>query len=92
MGYRVVITPAAQRQLERLRGVSLVAIRGVILGLADERRPSGAAKLAGRRNLWRIRVRIDGRQWRVVYQLDETQRMVIVTRVARRNEGTYRGL
>lgn len=92
MGYRVVITPAGQRQLERLRGVSLVAIRGVILGLADEPRPAGAAKLAGRPNLWRIRLRIDGRPWRVVYHLDETQRMVIVTRVARRNEGTYRGL
>lgn len=92
MGYRVVIAPAAQRPLERLRGVALVALRGVILGLADEPRPAAAAKLAGRRNLWRIRVRIDGRPWRVVYQLDETERMVIVTRVAPRDEGTYRGL
>ena len=92
MVYRVVLTPAAQRQLDRLRGVSLVAMRGVILGLAENPRPPGGAKLAGRRNLWRLRLRVDGRPWRVVYALDESEQAVIVTRVARRDEGTYRGI
>ena len=92
MAYRVIVSPAAQRQLGRLRGVALIALRGVILGLANEPRPPGAAKLAGRYNLWRIRLLIDGRPWRVVYQSDETEKTVIVTRIARRDEGTYRGL
>jgi len=91
-GYRVVLAPAAQRQLDRLRGSAVVGLRGVILALGDEPRPSGTVKLAGRRNLWRIRVRIDGRGWRVVYQLRERERLVIVTRVVPRDEGTYRNL
>jgi mRNA interferase RelE/StbE len=88
--YRVELTPAAMRQLERLRGPTLVALRGVILGLADEPRPSGARKLTGGMDLWRIRVRIDGVPWRVIYQVRDRERLVVVTRVARRDEGTYR--
>lgn len=92
MGYRVILTPAAQRELERLRGTTLAALRGVILALADEPVPHGAAKLAGHRDLWRIRVRIDGRPWRVVYLLRSNERDVIVTRVVPRDGGTYRGI
>lgn len=84
--------PAAQRELDRLRGPALVALRGIILGLADEPRPRDAAKLAGRANLWRLRVRIDGRAWRIVYQVDDAELTVKVTRVVPRDEGTYRRL
>jgi mRNA interferase RelE/StbE len=90
--YRVVLTPAAQRQLDRLRGPNLAGLRGVILALARQPRPDGAAKLASKRNLWRLRLRIDGRAWRVIYQVDDAERLVIITRVVRRDEGTYRGL
>lgn len=90
--YRVVLTPAAQRQLDRLSGTPLAALRGVILGLGSDARPRGAAKLAGTRDVWRIRLRVAGTPWRVIYKLSERERLVIVTRVARRDEGTYRGL
>jgi mRNA interferase RelE/StbE len=90
--YRVLLTPAAQRQLDRLSGPPLAGLRGVILGLANDPRPPGAAKLAGMGNLWRIRLRVDGKPWRIVYQVRQRERLVIVTRVARRDEGTYRGL
>jgi mRNA interferase RelE/StbE len=90
--YRVVLKPAAARQLDSLRGLARLALRGIILGLADDPRPVGSTKLAGRRNLWRLRVRIDGRPWRVVYQLRDADRLVVVTRVARRDEGTSRRL
>jgi mRNA interferase RelE/StbE len=90
--YRVRLTPAARRQLDRLSGPSLAAVRGTILGLASDPRPPGAAKLAGTRDIWRIRLRIDGQPWRIVYQVRRRDRVVIVTRVARRDEGTYRGL
>lgn len=90
--YRVVLTPGAQRQLDRLSGVSLAGLRGVILGLGSHPYPAGATKLVGSRNLWRVRVRVDGRSWRVVYEVRPRDRMVIVTRVVRRDEGTYRGL
>ncbi len=90
--WRVVLTPAAQRQIDRLRGVDLLALRGVILALADEPRPPGAVKLAGVTDLWRVRVRVEGRPWRVVYQLRTRERLVVIARVVPRDEGTYRRL
>jgi len=90
--FLVVLTPAAQRALDRVRGTTLLALRGVILALANDPRPPGASKLTSTRDLWRIRVRIEGVQWRVVYRLHPRQRQVVVTRVVRRDEGTYRRL
>jgi mRNA-degrading endonuclease RelE of RelBE toxin-antitoxin system len=92
LNYRVVLTPAAQRQLGKLRGANLAALRGVILALSVQPCPDGAAKLTSKRNLWRFRLRIDGRAWRVSYQIDDAERLVVITRVVRRDEGTYRGM
>lgn len=88
-GYRVILAPAARRQLDRLRGPELAAMRGVILSLAEDPRPRSAAS-SGSRDLFRFRVRVDGRPWRVVYQLRMRQREVVMTRVVPRDEGTYR--
>ena len=90
--YRVVLTPAAQRQLGGLRGSVLIALRGVILALGIDPLPRGSLKLSGSDDLWRIRLRIDGQPWRVIYQLRPKEKTVVVTRVARRDEGTYRAL
>ncbi len=90
--FRVVLTPAAQRQLLRLRGQVLLALRGVVLGLATEPLARGARKLSGSDDLWRIRIRVDGQPWRVIYQFRSDDRIVLITRVAKRDEGTYSGL
>ncbi len=92
MGYRVDLSPVAQRQVDRLRGIPLVAVQGVIASLATQPRPPGAIKLTGLRDVWRLRIRIDGRAWRLIYRVDEKRRLVVITRVARRNEGTYRAI
>lgn len=89
--WRIVLTPAGQLHIDRLHGVDLLALRGVILALADEPRPPGAVKLAGS-DLWHVRVRVEGRPWRIVYQRRTRERLVVITRVARRDEGTYRRL
>ena len=89
--WRVKLTPAATRQLKRARPDQLMALRGVILALTDDQRPPGARRLSGT-DLWRIRVRIDGIPWRVVYQVRKRARLVVVTRVVRRDEATYREL
>jgi mRNA interferase RelE/StbE len=60
-------------------------MRGPILALAADRRPPGAAKLTGT-DFWRLRVG----DLRVVYTVDDTDRLVIVLKVARRSESTYR--
>jgi mRNA-degrading endonuclease RelE of RelBE toxin-antitoxin system len=92
MAYVVQLRPAAQRQLDAVRGCSNVALWGVVRALAADPRPRGAARLVGPDGLWRLRVRIDGRQWRVIYKIDDRKRLVLVMRIARRDEGTYRGL
>jgi mRNA interferase RelE/StbE len=90
--HTVRLAPPVARTLARLRGPVFVALRGVILGLADDPRPPAARKLTGAVDLWRIRLRIDGEPWRVVYRLDARRREVVVTRMARRDESTYRHL
>jgi mRNA-degrading endonuclease RelE of RelBE toxin-antitoxin system len=86
---RVELTPAGARQLRRLRDAEALALRGVILALGEEPHPQGSGRLTGT-DLWRLRVRIDGVPWRVVYQVREAAGTVVVARVVRRDEATYR--
>jgi mRNA interferase RelE/StbE len=83
--FRVNLAPAAQRQLRRLPPGVAASLRAPILALALEPRPPGATKLAGS-TFWRLRVG----DVRVVYAIDEKLRFVVVLRVARRSESTYR--
>jgi mRNA interferase RelE/StbE len=83
--FRVDLAPAAQRQLRKLPPGVAASLRGPILGLAVDPRPPASTKLAGS-EFWRLRVG----DLRVVYSIDEASRLVIVLRVARRSESTYR--
>jgi len=84
-GYRVEIAPAALRQLRRLPPGDAARLRGPILALAIEPRPIGVAKLAGT-DFWRLRVG----DLRVVYLIEDAASLVVILRVARRSESTYR--
>lgn len=84
-GHRVELAPAAQRQLRRLPPGDAARLRGPILALAIEPRPPGAAKLAGT-EFWRLRVG----DLRVIYVVDDSASLVVVLKVARRSESTYR--
>jgi mRNA-degrading endonuclease RelE of RelBE toxin-antitoxin system len=53
--------------------------------LAIEPRPAGVAKLAGT-DFWRLRIG----DLRVIYLIDETEDLIVVLKVARRSESTYR--
>jgi mRNA interferase RelE/StbE len=83
--YRVELAPAAQRQLRRLPPGDAARLRGPILALAIEPRPPGTVKLAGS-EFWRLRAG----DLRVIYLVDDGESLVIVLRVARRSESTYR--
>jgi mRNA interferase RelE/StbE len=83
--HRVELAPAAQRELRRLPPGDAARLRAPILALALEPRPPGVAKLAGS-EFWRLRVG----DMRVIYSIDDAARLVIVLRVARRSERTYR--
>lgn len=84
-GRRVELAPAAQRQLRRLPPGDAARLRGPILALAIEPRPPGALKLAGS-DFWRLRVG----DLRIIYLVDDAADLVVVLKVARRSESTYR--
>jgi mRNA interferase RelE/StbE len=83
--WRVELAPASQRQLRKLPSAGAARLRGPILALARDPRPTVAARLAGG-PFWRLRVG----DLRVVYAIDEGRLLVVVVRVARRSESTYR--
>ncbi|MBA3473004.1 MAG: type II toxin-antitoxin system RelE/ParE family toxin [Rubrobacter sp.] len=65
--------------MERLPAEVYDRLDGAILALADEPRPPGCVKLKGRED-WRIRVG----DYRIVYGIDDEQRIVEVLNVAHR--------
>jgi mRNA interferase RelE/StbE len=83
--FRIELAPAAQRQLRRLPPGVTAVLRVSVLALALDPRPSGATKLSGT-EFWRIRVG----DLRVIYAIDEPALLVVIVRVARRSESTYR--
>jgi mRNA interferase RelE/StbE len=83
--WRVELAPAARRQLRKLPPAETARLRGPILALARDPRPPGAVRLAGTA-FWRLRVGDP----RVVYAIEEQPRLVVILRVARRGESTYR--
>ena len=85
--FRIELAPAAQRQLRRLPPGDAARLRAPILGLATNPRPPGAVKLAGS-PFWRLRVG----ELRIVYAIRDVDHLVIVLKVARRAESTYRRL
>jgi mRNA interferase RelE/StbE len=83
--HRVELAPAAQRQLRRLPPGEAARLRGPILALAIEPRPFGVMKIGGT-EFWRLRIG----ELRVIYLVDDAARLVVVLKVARRSERTYR--
>ena len=80
--YRVVFARSAERDLQRLpRGVQPRAVKAID-ALAMNARPMGVKKLRGRMELWRIRVG----DYRVIYRIDDGERLVDVTHIRHRKD------
>jgi len=62
-------------------------VDAAILALADNPRPTGCTKLSGESGLWRIRVG----NYRVLYEIQDQQLIIVVVTVAHRRE-VHRGL
>ncbi len=84
--YVVRFTPDTQRGFEKAPPRDKKRLLDAAQGLARNPRRHGAIKLSGA--LFRIRV---GR-WRIIYAVSDQDREVIVVKVARRSEDTYKGL
>ena len=83
--YRVDLAPAAQRQLRRLPPGIAASLRGPILALSLDPRPPGVQKVQGS-DFWRLRVG----DLRIVFAIDDAGGLVVILKVARRSESTYR--
>ena len=86
--YKVEIPSAARRQIRRLSRSDFERIEPVIISLQNDPRPLGTTKLQGTANLWRIRVG----NLRIVSKIRDSESLVTVLRVSKRDERTYRGL
>ena len=87
MPYRVEFTPGARRNLLRLPPQDLARLEPSIEALGDDPRPSGVRKVRGQVHTWRIRVG----PYRLIYDIDDELALVVVLKVIRRSESTYRG-
>ncbi len=72
-----------ERQIDKLPLDAQERVLEAIVSLADNPRPVGVRKLED--DLYRIRV---GR-YRVIYCVDDKERLVVITRIDKRRERTY---
>ena len=80
--YSLEIKQSAQKELDALNDALFTRIDRKILALSENPRPAGCKKLKGYKNYWRVRVG----EWRVVYIINDTAKLVSVTRIAHRRE------
>ena len=80
--YSLEIKHSALKELDALDAALFTRIDRKISALAETPRPTGCKKLRGYKNHWRIRIG----EWRVVYVIDDSAKLVYVTRIAHRRE------
>jgi len=81
VSYALLILPRAERELAALDSTSFKAVKKKIYALGEDPRPPGCRKL---RDLpaWRVRAG----DYRIVYEIDNAARRVMVLRVGHRKE------
>lgn len=82
--YDVRLHPRTERELSDLPDTDFKRIDHEIQVLGHTPRPIGVKKLGG--DLYRIRIG----DWRVIFAILDKEKRVVVLRVARRSEKTYR--
>ncbi len=80
--YEVLLERASERDLKRLSPEMFQRIIDHIKALAKTPRPTGCHKITGSKSDWRIRVG----NYRIIYEIDEKEMTVRVTRIKHRRE------
>ncbi len=80
MTYRLQSYSSVEADLAAIRQPDQAKVREAIRSLADQPRPSGASKLAGYADVYRIRVG----QYRVAYKIHDRELIVLVVAAAER--------
>ena len=82
--YEIRLEPRARKELDEIPAKLFTKIDKAILALAGNPRPFGVKKLDER--IYRIRVQ----DWRILYAVFDKEARVVILRVKRRNEKTYK--
>ena len=80
--YQVTIKPSAGKELEGLPATVATRVGNKIKALAVTPRPPGVKKLEGEPVRWRIRAG----DWRVIYSIDDKNRVVDVIYIRHRSK------
>ena len=80
--YTITFARSARKELEALHASIVNRIFPKIETLAEEPRPPGCLKLTGEEDLWRIRIG----DYRVIYTINDKQKLVDVIAVRHRRE------
>jgi mRNA interferase RelE/StbE len=80
--HSIGFAPTAFRQLKKLDRAVQVRIFAKINRLADDPRPPGCLKLAGRDNVYRLRIG----DFRVLYNIVDAKLIVLVLKVGHRRD------
>jgi mRNA interferase RelE/StbE len=87
--YRIEVERRAHKELIRLPQQDQARIVAAIEVLAEHPRPAGCVAVrAAPKGTYRIRIG----DHRVIYVVLDTEQTIVVARIARRGESTYRGL
>ncbi len=80
--YIVDLTTSAQRELDKLERTIARRIVAALRQLEVEPRPHGVKKLAGKADLYRVRVG----DFRIVYTIEDDKLIVLVVKIADRKQ------
>ena len=80
--YKVNIERTAEKELKKLPAREFWRIISKIKALADEPRPTDCRKILGSKSDWRIRIG----DYRVIYEIDDTEDTVKIMKVRHRRE------
>jgi mRNA interferase RelE/StbE len=87
VSFKTIFKPSAEKQLRGLPKPLQKRIIEKLAGVQSNPRSAGAVKLAGVAATWRVRVG----DYRIVYEIQETDETVFITIIAHRREA-YRYL
>ena len=89
MAYQIRVGRRVRKDMARLPRRDQARILAAIKALAEDPRPAGYRHVkAAEKGTYRVRAG----DYRVIYIIQDDKQVIIVARVARRSESTYRGL
>ena len=87
--WKIVLDRQPQKEMRRLPSDLRQQIDRAILALAEDPRPAGCKPVKDApRGTYRVRVGA----YRVIYTVLDSKKVIVVARVRKRDESTYRGL